>query len=389
MHDRGVKMVAISAIKYEMPDIRRRMTQPAVIELAESRKRLRIHPPVVGEDMQLIAGRDRLAADLLNKTKRIEVRIVEATPEERLDLEIDENLHRRPVDRDALIARRVNRVTAELVSPQEDTEPTPQLPDNLSTNSPKRKPGRPPTVGPARAKVAAELGTTPEAVRKAEARAAAALEPAPEPLTGPALALAEVQEAIDGADKAMRACQGALSRLDGLHFEPALRQRLLLAAHALAVDIRTARPEAVCCSCEGTGAFCEACDSIGLQTATQVAGSVEAARQVRMFADRGKKSSAGSRPGVHSPADATTSGEPAPADQSGGDEGADAVPAGAGLMGGSTSTTAPAPGESPKVLLKAPFQLSPKQRKPALQILDEKGKPIDTSAPVNDDDLPF
>jgi hypothetical protein len=223
----GYRHVAVDSIV--LPgDINKRMKRPHVVELAKSIRELGdepIHAPTVtAKGSKLVAGRDRMAALLLNESEDCWVRLVEGSKQELADLEVDENLHRRHDDRDDLIARRVAKVAGEV-------EAAGQLPDAVYGN-----PGRPKTArGAARERVARELGTTPDAIRAAEHRATAkksevspaAIEgkplvppveiwglPIPEAMPGYEFAeIVNVQREIDAADKALRAAQAALTKL--------------------------------------------------------------------------------------------------------------------------------------------------------------------------------
>src|SRR5689334_5170771 len=163
----GYKQVGVNTIVLPS-DVKRRMKAPHVIELAKSIAELGeepIHAPTIANrTRKLIAGRDRMAALLINGVKSCWVRMVEGTPQELADLEVDENLHRRQDNRDELIARRVAKVEGQIEAEIEAG----QLPDTASGNAGRPKSAR----GQARERVARELGTTPEAVRAAETRAA-------------------------------------------------------------------------------------------------------------------------------------------------------------------------------------------------------------------------
>ncbi len=148
-------------------DLAARMKKPSVIALAATFKDLGGGPgnPLwvkrVRLGWQLIAGRDRLAAMMLNGVKKWSVKPVEdATPEDIADLEEVENLYRREVsNRDELIARRVEKLAARFAAEPRDS------------GHASAKPGRPVTPeGRAREQVAAETGRSKEAVRKAQAR---------------------------------------------------------------------------------------------------------------------------------------------------------------------------------------------------------------------------
>ena len=155
----GVKKVPLSRIKVE-GTFGKRKKADHVKELAKSIDRSGVIAlPVISTTNELIAGGDRLAALMLNGVKSHDVRVVEGTVTELAILQVEENLRRRVDNRDELIARYVDLVEA---------GSTAQLPVAVTGNA-----GRPKsTRGAAREHVARELGTTPEAVRSAEKRAA-------------------------------------------------------------------------------------------------------------------------------------------------------------------------------------------------------------------------
>lgn len=267
-------------------DIQQRKGQPHVIELAESiRERTGgrpIHLPTVEyPSMSLIAGRDRVAALLLNGARSIEVQLVsQVTEKERRDLERDENIHRRVDDRDALIRQRVDEREAEIEESRRDVPPEP-------------KPGRPKTArGEAREQVARELGTTPDAVRVAEARAVAEELPNKSSETQPPLPppvetyglplvsdveaqeLRDVQAAIDEADHALRRAQAALRRVEGVPLFRGVSQ-LLAQVHGVGVEVRRARPTAVCPYCKrlpGMVGLCRGCNGSAFVSADALLG---------------------------------------------------------------------------------------------------------------------
>ena len=268
MVDHGYRSIAIGAIVVDAADIRARMNRPDVIELAASRKRIALHPVTVDVTTnRLIAGRDRMAADLLNKSQKVQARFVEGTPEELADIEDEENIRRRHGDRDALIARRVQRLKGELPV---------EMPGNSArqTEEP-RKVGRPKSAeGKAREVVARAAGTTEEAVRSAQKRT----RPAAKPSVAPPIALHGkaadpkwladvklVQDYIDIADRNGRAMHAALSGLEIIHFPGGILQRLQQAVHSATAEVRAMRPRSVCRSenCKGPGdrdcAVCHGC----------------------------------------------------------------------------------------------------------------------------------
>jgi hypothetical protein len=268
-------------------DIKARMKLPHVVELSESigkrTGKRPIHLPTVEyPSKELLSGGDRMAAQLLLGYRSVWVQPVsQLTPQERRDIVRDENLHRRVIDRDALIRQRVEEAEA-LIELERSSLP------------PDRKPGRPKTArGEAREQVALELGTTPDAIRVAEARAAApeivnksSDTPLPPPVETYGLPLvtdmesAEIsayQGAIDDADRWLRRAQAALSSQEGGPFAgPA--QHLGRQVHRVAADVRAARPAAVCPYCKriprlvGNPGGCPGCGGRGFVSTEDMLG---------------------------------------------------------------------------------------------------------------------
>jgi hypothetical protein len=277
----GYQQLPLSKLK--LPgDIKARMSRPRVEDLANSIQLLGDEPinalTVEKDGLVLIAGRDRTAALMKLGVKKVWCHIaVEMTEEDRADIEMFENLHRRQDNRDDLIARRVKRVEGELL-------------DKMSDNSP-RQPGRPKsTKAAAREVVARELDTTPEAVRAAEKRAEQAtaedmaddgapcvhvdVPPPVETWGVPVEHLAQefasvriAQEAMRAADRHMQQAQRALSALeDGGGIAGQLHSRLYGGVHATAAQLRASIPSALCPYCKGLAnrrATCGGCGGLG------------------------------------------------------------------------------------------------------------------------------
>ena len=280
----GYKQVGVSTISLPS-DVKRRQKMPHVIELAKSIAELGeepIHAPTIANrTRKLIAGRDRMAALLINGVKACWVRVVEGTAQELADLEVDENLHRRHDNRDELIARRVAKVEAQVEA---------ELPDTASGKS-----GRPKTTrGQARERVARELGTTPEAIRAAENRAAQADAEPPMPRQvlppvetwgipdayfpqGELDAIRKVQAAIDAADGKLRAAQSAIAALKEGCGQVGHRLHALLyeQLHQVSDAVRRARVSYVCPYCKYVPTLrptCSGCAGIGFVAAEVIEG---------------------------------------------------------------------------------------------------------------------
>jgi hypothetical protein len=305
-------------------DIKARQKQPHVVELAESigkrTGKRPIHLPTVEyPSKELLSGADRMAAQLILGYRSVWVQPVsQLTPQERRDIVRDENLHRRVVDRDVLIRQRVEEAAAEIEAARllEEVE---------------RKPGRPKSAkGEAREVVARQLGTTPDAIRVAEARAVAAHVHAwvaveddgdgeshacacgatkgTDPITGkpfrpdelpnkysdtprPRLSvetyglplvtdfeadqLTAVLEAFGEADVALRRAQAALGKVGAILIFASDAQRLVAQVHAAAAEVRAARPAAVCPFCKRLERFivaCSGCKGTGFVAADVMLG---------------------------------------------------------------------------------------------------------------------
>lgn len=248
--------------------------QAEVDELSGARKALLLaHAPTVDKvTMTLIAGRRRFAGLLNDGVKRTWVHLVEGTPAELRRLTASENLHRGHGD--DLTALRVAYVDATVAEVEAERE--------LADEGP-RKAGRPVTAkGEARQRAAVDLGTTPEALRKAEARVAAKDAP-DEPdvddeppvdmlgltaswrwLTG----LATVKRMTASIDQQLRQLQGQARYVPQPH-----QQRLYAAIHAAAAVARSIAPAIACVICRdpdgtlGKRTGCLSCAGLGWMTA--------------------------------------------------------------------------------------------------------------------------
>jgi len=266
-------------------DVKERQASPHVVQLAEDIRELGGEPgnPLwvrkVRGGWQLIAGRDRYSALALLGAKVAPVRVVEdATPQELHDLEVSENLHRRVDDRDALIRERVRKVAERIQAARESSV----------TNVP--KPGRPKSAeGEAREVVAAQLGTTPAAVKQAVHRAEAreegegrADEEAPEPRRPPPpietfgaplppqlLDVPGLVRQFNAIDQAAREVSRKAADL-GMFASSSPEDVSLIqeAAKALGALVRSLAPASVCPYCKAAeGVKCSACRERGWVTA--------------------------------------------------------------------------------------------------------------------------
>ena len=282
---------SISTAKIIAPgDLRARQKSTDVKDLAASIKKLGDEPihaitaRRTKRGWEIVAGRDRYAALVLLKAKSTWVHVVvEATPLELIEAEIHENLRRRVVDRDKLVASLVER-TEKLLG---------EIPHNLNGNSPRQ--GRPKTArGEAREIVAKAEGTTTEAVRAAEYREARdegpagnrdekAAPPAPPietwglPLSAEAAyLLVDEIEGLKEIDHLGRRAQVAVTKLVNARLPEAHAQRILSVAHELGVLARAVMPAAICPYClngaRSTPVGCNTCGATGYVRAEQLAG---------------------------------------------------------------------------------------------------------------------
>jgi hypothetical protein len=108
----GYKQVAVKSIVVDAVDIRRRVAMQHVADLAESIRENggeAIHAPTIrAGSSAILCGRDRVAASVVNKTKKIWVHVVECGDDEAKSLELSENIYRRPIDKES----RAQMVTA-------------------------------------------------------------------------------------------------------------------------------------------------------------------------------------------------------------------------------------------------------------------------------------
>lgn len=219
----------------------------------------------VGDEWKLIAGHDRVAALMRVKAKDALCIVVAGDERSLRRLSVAENLYRRHDDKAELL-RLID--SAEEVAAEDLADKRPVIAQR----------GKPKTArGAAREAVAKASGKSPEAVRKAEARAkvtqqpnagatadageAPTVAPAATPIddfdllgTSPPLAFIErvraVCAVIDEADQYLRLAQGKTTALASMQFPNALQQRLKQDVHHAAAALRMARPCMVCPWCK-------------------------------------------------------------------------------------------------------------------------------------------
>lgn len=289
----GYKLTKVSAIRFDIPEIKRRTKMAHVAELAADIREAGdepIHAPTVRAGTnQLICGRDRLAAILILKSKRLWIRIAECDDREARALERRENIYRRPpTDRQREIAELSELKFRELTADQAGTL------SPLSDQTIKAK---------ARKEVAKAAGISPASVKKAEQRAAAAKvppsdgagaagndpaghdhgsgesrSPAP-PVAEPSINLLGVDEpharyaaeqaaadqaAIDKAASLLQQAQAVLAKATAC----TPHQEIKAEINRVAGRVRARRPAAICpwckaCPPEVLGAPCAPCGGLG------------------------------------------------------------------------------------------------------------------------------
>ena len=321
-------------------DVRKRMRDARVIELAESiRVNGQIAPIVMRpSDGRIIAGRDRLAALLINGARYAMVQRVTCLDVEAVRMEIAENLHRRQDSRTELLARYTETLEGDALTPPPPEARTvaaadgPELDEMLAKAKVKvarddppeettqevitatsvaetppeaepAKPGRPKgsksRKGKAAEIVADAAGIDPKSVMRATQRQAkkeaAATAPAPAESPAPCIdglgqpvpadigvAALLARLALEDIDKAMRR---ALADLTHLRKTVApypvnlgqLRDALRTAAHLS----RAYQPAAVCKFCRGAKPDCATCWGAGFMTVEQAERLIEGWRRAR------------------------------------------------------------------------------------------------------------
>lgn len=263
----------------DVADVRRRTKQQHVVDLANDireRGEEPIQAPTVrAADKKLLCGRDRMAALMLMKARKLWVHVVECTDDEAAELELSENVYRRTENRSELLARLValkeQKIRADATQGGTPVPPAQRV------------------KAEARKDVAKAAFVTTAAVKKAEQRArdsaaghppglpsepaAAAVEPA---LFTPCIDLlglpvngatrvandwsAGVQAAIDEADKYLRLAQAALKKLEACAFHNTTAQQLRDDVHRVASRVRSVRPHSICPWCKHVPKATESCN---------------------------------------------------------------------------------------------------------------------------------
>ena len=247
----GTRRVAIKSL--DLPGgIKARMKEPHVIELAASIAKYGGEPaemPIIqAKTRKVIAGRDRIAACMINETPRIWVRVAEGEPEEYKGLEIDENLRRRHDPRKELLAEAVKLEKAAKEAEAKESG-TPVQPRKVEKE--------------AREAVAKKAGVKVESVRKAVQRSKAKeAPPKPEKAPGETLGydlgkglmttLGRIVAVCDSLEAISKSGQKMVSAIAGVLPEGAV-VRLIDAAKALGAEARACKPSHICPKCKGEG----------------------------------------------------------------------------------------------------------------------------------------
>lgn len=281
MTDHGFKTCVIETLGYNKTDIRNRMKEERVREMAESIKRgIQLHPVVVNRKTKtLIAGRDRIAANLLLENRMVWCHMVDADAREVESMERAENLYRRQDDRDALIAAE-QEALAQTIAEEEEQKAEALGKAGLPAedpNEPKKVGRRKTAKGKAREQIAKKLGTSPDAVRKAAERAAKKEKKKAEPKpTGIRADMEKIKEAITLVIRPLQNGQSGITKLLTMsskmrkYSEPALQKLKQELADATGM-LRMMRPNKVCAYCKGEGITedgkdCKGCDFTGYLT---------------------------------------------------------------------------------------------------------------------------
>jgi ParB-like chromosome segregation protein Spo0J len=294
-----------------------RTKAPHVQALADSIKEVGLlHYPMLRQsDLRVIHGEDRIAAHYLSEIIDVPCTLVECSDEELLTIRKHENAHRRDESAAELLARVeaaekelalmtnfdafkepdpaldvIDALAPDAVSAIEDAPP--MTTEQRSTHERElaralqtltepaaepRKAGRPKTRrGKALEQIAAEVGRTPNAVRKATEREAKKRELNVIELWGraqPPAWLEPVLEARAGFTDAAAKVQAAMAALTRLGSASQLREGVLGAQHGALKEVgqqlRLARPAALCAWCKnlpGVVGGCAACRGLGYLT---------------------------------------------------------------------------------------------------------------------------
>lgn len=273
-----------------------RLERPHVRALADSIKRLGgehpvngvIHHPVVrASDNKVGAGEDRIAAMCLLDQDNMLVSLVECSDEELEAMREAENKFRRnvvPAELLAMVESRAEELEADEFDIDDHCGPEESTRRIDSAKNMLAQPGRPMSPrGEAIREVAAEVGRSPDAVRKSAERAAKRAKAESFETWGTTQPkhwterVSKLKRELENTADKLRAAMAALTRAEMVEKLPAemwqLHEQLKLAASRCKLQ----SPACVCAYCKNmtdrpeVGGACEACGGRGYLTAEQEA----------------------------------------------------------------------------------------------------------------------
>lgn len=268
----GLKDVPFSSLR--LPgDFKKRLDAPHVAERAKSIASVGlIHEPLVrrvGKHWEPIAGIDRIAAYHVAGKESIRVKVVECTDEEARRIRLEENIQRRhdTGEQSRLALELLEKFTAEETTLEE------ALPEKPKEGAKTR----------ARKRVAAELGISPETVRKKEWEASQETAPKGPPIRTLGMNLsAEFTAQVTKAQAYLEATEALLKRAQSnvttmandlsIVFPKPRLERLREDIHSQAAHVGGLMPVSLCPWCKGLNALqenCSACFGTGFITKSQ------------------------------------------------------------------------------------------------------------------------
>jgi ParB-like chromosome segregation protein Spo0J len=271
----GLKEVPFSSLR--LPgDFKKRSEQPHVQERAASIASVGlIHEPLVrrvGKHWEPIAGIDRIAAHHVAGKESIRVKVVECTDEEARRIRLEENIQRRHD------AGEQSRLALELLQKfvAEETTLEESLPEKPKEGAKTR----------ARKRVAAELGISPETVRKKEWEASQEAAPKAPSIRSLGMTLsvefsaqvAKAQQYLEATEALLKRAQSNVTTMANdlsVVFPKPRLERLREEIHSQAAHVRGLMPVSLCPWCKGLDAVqehCSACFGTGFITKSQEKG---------------------------------------------------------------------------------------------------------------------
>lgn len=246
-----------------------RLARPNVIKLSESIRELTLlqAPIVRASDSRVAAGEDRVAACCLLDLEELVCRLVECSDEELEAIRKAENDCRRNVSADELLAMVEEEAEAQLTDAEAEAMIEAMSGTNSVTRGSTAKPGRKKEKRTqAIEAVAAEVGRSTEAVRKATERAERKREAASietwgrEQPAGWLEQVSSVRAMMTEAAAKVQAAMAALTRVsDTGVLRPEVGLRLYADLKTEAHALRAARPSCVCAWCKNLPKVVKAC----------------------------------------------------------------------------------------------------------------------------------